>query len=869
MTASALPIRTQLLLAALIVAIPAASVVLYAGLQARSGAMREATQVTEHLADEIATHQRNLASGTEQLLRTLAQLPEVQGHDTRRVHELLAQLLSLNSQYTNIVVADAAGRVWAQATDAPPFDVADRLYFRKAVESRRFASGEYVVSRANGRPAFNFALAYLDTRGAIAGVLVAGINVDAFRRLISFDTLPPGSSYLLVDHAGIVLTRAFEAERYAGRPYPVERFGAIVAGPDQGAWTGSSMAGDGRHVAYRKVRLEGEAGPYMYVLAGIPVAPVLAGANKALVTSIAVLSPFLLLAALLTWLMWERSFVGPVGQLEEATRRLAGGDLQVRVSDLVEGGEFGALAKTFDDMARQLAEREKARQVSEQLYRQLFEMYSDALFLIDQQSGRILEANPAAASLLGYGRNELRSMLDTDLACNPERAREERLGGTGRQLVEGEFRHQDGRGIPCEAAARFFTMDGRAVVLTALRDVRPRREAEVEQGRLRDQLAQSQKMETVGRLAGGIAHDFNNLLCIINGHCDLVLESSQLSQGASEDLQLVRQAGESAAALTRQLLTFSRKQIRQPKILDLNGVVAQFDKMLRRVIGEDIKVTTQLEAKLWSVHADPGQMEQVLINLVVNARDAIQGGGAIVIETANVVLDESYTRHHKLVSPGEYILLAVSDNGVGMDAATLERVFEPFFTTKPSGQGTGLGLSTVYGIVSQGQGHVTAYSEPGRGTTFKVYLPRVQGAPVPLRASTVPLPPIPPGTTVLVAEDSAAVRNLIAEVLSQRGFRVLQASTGEEAVAIAEQYDGEIHLLITDVVMPGAGGRRSAERLLERRPDVRVLYVSGYTEDAILSQGLLDASIEFLEKPFTPRGLVEKALEVLGRTVSA
>jgi len=380
---------------------------------------------------------------------------------------------------------------------------------------------------------------------------------------------------------------------------------------------------------------------------------------------------------------------------------------------------------------------------------------------------------------------------------------------------------------------------------------------------LEEQFRQAQKMEAVGRLAGGVAHDFNNLLSVITACTELVLEDLGASDPRREDLEEVRKAAVQAATLTRQLLAFSRQQVLQPKVLDLNEVVGSAEKMLRRLIGEDVSLTTVLGPALGSVKADQGQLEQVIMNLAVNARDAMPDGGKFTIATSAVHLDAEYASEHSPVTPGDYVLLAISDTGVGMDANTQRRIFEPFFTTKEKGKGTGLGLATVYGIVKQSGGFIWLYSEPGHGTTFKIYLPRVD-TPV----GGEPEPPVTVeslrGTeTVLIAEDSDAVRKVARAVLERHGYTVLDASNGPAALEVAIWHSAPIHLLLTDVIMPEMSGRELADRLTELRPDVRVLYFSGYTDDAIVRHGVLEEGIAYLEKPFTPDKLAHKVREVL------
>jgi two-component system cell cycle sensor histidine kinase/response regulator CckA len=396
------------------------------------------------------------------------------------------------------------------------------------------------------------------------------------------------------------------------------------------------------------------------------------------------------------------------------------------------------------------------------------------------------------------------------------------------------------------------------------RDITDRKRAEREREQLQEQLRMSQRIEAVGKLAGGIAHDFNNLLSVILSYTGFALEVVKQGDPLREDLLEVKKSGERAAALTRQLLAFSRKQVLQPEPLSLNQIAAGVEKMLRRILGEDIDVVQVLAPDLGLTLADPGQMEQVLMNLVVNARDAMPEGGRLTIETANAELDVDYAARHVAVKPGSYVQLSVTDTGCGMDSQTQARIFEPFFTTKEKGKGTGLGLSMVYGIVKQSGGNVWVYSEPGRGTTFKVYLPRDLSGSVAAASRPVTVPLRATGTeTILVVEDEESLRKVAKRALAAGGYTVLTASEGREALRIAAQHPGEIQLLLTDVVMPGMDGRTLAQELSKRRSAIKVLYMSGYTDDAVVHHGVLEAGTHFLSKPFTAVDLARKVREVL------
>ncbi len=384
-----------------------------------------------------------------------------------------------------------------------------------------------------------------------------------------------------------------------------------------------------------------------------------------------------------------------------------------------------------------------------------------------------------------------------------------------------------------------------------------------ERKRLEQQLRQVQKMEAIGRLAGGVAHDFNNLLTVISGYCQMLLEDPGASGPQREYIAEIKDAGDRAAALTRQLLAFSRQQVLQPRILDLNALIANVEKMLRRLIGEDIELVTAQAPEVELVKADPGQVEQIIMNLAVNARDAMPKGGKLTIETTNVELDETYVHSHGPVKPGPYVMLAVCDTGIGMDSQTQSRIFEPFFTTKEQGKGTGLGLSTVYGIVKQTGGYIWVYSEPGRGATFKIYLPRVEEVAETIEPRKVPAKLHEGTESILLVEDEERVRKLTRRILEANGYKVLVATRGDEALRICGEHKGAIHLLLTDVVMPEMSGPEVANQLSLLRAEMRVLYMSGYTDDAVVRHGMLEPGMAFLQKPFTPEILLSKVREVL------
>jgi signal transduction histidine kinase/ActR/RegA family two-component response regulator len=398
--------------------------------------------------------------------------------------------------------------------------------------------------------------------------------------------------------------------------------------------------------------------------------------------------------------------------------------------------------------------------------------------------------------------------------------------------------------------------------LAIVEDITGQKRAEEERFNLERQLLQAQKMESVGRLAGGVAHDFNNHLTVINGYCAMLLDEMGPDDPLREPVDEILLAGNRAATLTQQLLTFSRKQVAEPRVVSLNDIVAEARKMLSRLIGDDIEIVAQLDPGVGSVVVDPSQMNQVLVNMAVNARDAMPDGGRIIIETSNVDLDEGYAAQHAGVEAGQYVLLSVTDTGVGMTQQVMQHIFEPFFTTKGTG-GTGLGLSTVYGIVTQAGGWVWVYSEPGAGSAFKVYFPRAGGATKPLAEPVAAAETLRGTETVLVVEDQPDVRKLTLAMLEDQGYRLLEAANGIEALSLSERYAEPIDLLVTDVVMPGMTGRELARMLLALRPSLKTLYTSGYPANAIAHEGVLDPGVAYLPKPFSPAQLAAKVREVL------
>jgi PAS domain S-box-containing protein len=544
----------------------------------------------------------------------------------------------------------------------------------------------------------------------------------------------------------------------------------------------------------------------------------------------------------------------------------------VSVAAVAPGEDLGVLKRyserlilRIEEKNLQLMRRTAELEASEEKFRQLAENIQEVFFLTNSDFSQILYVSPVYETVWGSPCK--------DLYANPQ-AWIEAIHPEDRERISGLMVPPPGEPAPFSWEYRIVRHDGAVRQIQArgfpIRDLAGHvyrfvvvAEDTTERNSLELQLVQSQKMEAVGRLAGGVAHDFNNLLTVINGYSQLALARLNVRDPAYQDIEEINKAGERAAGLTRQLLSFSRKQVLQPRVISLNHSVSDIERLLRRLIGEDIELVTSLGKDLGSVKADSGQVEQVIVNLAVNARDAMPKGGMLTLETANMDLADADARLHSELRPGRYVVIGVTDTGTGMPDSVKAHLFEPFFTTKEPGKGTGLGLATVNGIIRQCGGHIGVDSELGRGTTFKVYLPRVDLAPEVVRKTSDLSEGIRGNETILLVEDEAAVRTLARTILTNAGYKVLEARRGEDALLIAEKYEGLIPLAVSDLILPGMNGLEFNRRLAAIKPDLRTIYMSGYTDAALLKEGVLGSDKPFLRKPFTPDALLRKVREVL------
>ena len=524
----------------------------------------------------------------------------------------------------------------------------------------------------------------------------------------------------------------------------------------------------------------------------------------------------------------------------------------------------------LEQETKALREAEAALRTSESKYRRLLESMDDGFVLVDM-AGRILESNLAYERMLGYDKGELRTMTFLDITPERWHDYERRIlteqvhVSDASEVYEKEYQHKEGRIFPVEL--RTFLVRGEQgqpeAMWAIVRDLTERKRLERNRLELEGQLHQAQKMESIGRLAGGVAHDYNNMLSVILGYAELSLAQAAPGSTMHDNLGEILDAARRSAAITRQLLAFARKQTMEPQVLDLNATVEGMLKILQRLIGEDLELRWLPGDDLWPVHLDPSQVDQLLANLCINARDAIAQGGTILIETENCTLDDEYCRHHAGCRPGDHVRLAVGDTGCGIDAQTKDKIFEPFFTTKSPGQGTGLGLSTVYGIVTQNGGIIDVYSEVGKGTTFSIYLPRHKGDEE-KKAVLGDTAQGEGGETILIVEDEAAILRLAARILGEAGYQVYTAANPSQALQLAAAIDGPLHLLLADVIMPEMNGRELERLLHTLRPQTKSLFMSGYPAGYIGERGgILADGVNFLQKPFSAESLTARVRQLL------
>lgn len=866
-----LSIKNHLFLIVFIVAIPAICIIVNSGIQQRKDSTLNARIETKKLAEAIVREQESRITSARQLFAALSKLPEVANPNKVKAQIILSEILKLSPQYNNIFITDQKGIVWASAVPLKEVvSVSDRRYFKNATASGRLSSGEYNIARTSGKATLTLGYPLKDENGIVTGVICIGLSLDHYKHILEIYKLPQGASFAIIDHKGIILARAIEPEKFIGKQSNPEVFKQMLDGPEEETSAGTSGAiGDVRIQTYRKIRLEGESTPYMYVRAGIPATSVLSAANTALSKNLWTYAVFLMAAFFTSWLISKKYIVDRVLLLERSSQRLADGDLSIRIADKVTGGELGNLGQSLDVMAGKLILREEALATSERFLKTIIDTEPECVKLIDADTKLLMMNRAGLVMVQADSFAEVEGQPVSSLVTEEYREAFINLtcevlnGGSGR--LQFEIEGLKGRRLWMEThMVPFCNERGEAVsVLGITRDITEHRKAESDNIILMQQLAQSQKHESIGRLAGGIAHDFNNLLTPIIGYAGILEKEFAKGSTGAQRLHNLLLASDKAKNLVQQLLSFSRNQVLKMSTLDINTLILSFEDILRRSIRENIELKLCLTPDVISISADRSQLEQIIMNLVVNAQDAISGKGLITIETAAAVLDDEYLHMHIGAKAGRYLMLTVTDNGCGMDKESQEHMFEPFYTTKGVGHGTGLGLSTVYGIVKQHGGSIWVYSEKGIGSSFKLYFPAVDEPPaeeiVAVNART--------GThttcNILLVEDNEMVRRVTCELLEDAGFSVVAVDGPEQA--LQECNGNTFGLLLSDVIMPEMTGPELHAKILQSQPELKVLYMSGYSSNVISNHGVLDDGICFIQKPFTHDDLMKKIEDVLNR----
>ncbi|MBI4913396.1 MAG: PAS domain S-box protein [Acidobacteria bacterium] len=841
---------------------------------------RQAEATVHRTVHAVASEHVAEVEGIHNLLISIAVSPDVVRRDGEGATRLLREVQRLSPYAYNLGIADLEGRLIASAVPGT-FTIGDRKYFRDALRSRDFSVGEYVISRAVGKPTLHFAMPVLDARGNPIAVAYTTYMLNRFDRVFEDQGLPPGSVLNVTDHRGVLLYRYPEHPTIKpglqDQPSIREK---LTGPPEEGVFRGTGLDGVRRVFAFRRLRLRPGEPPYVYIRVTIPEKTAFEEATRFALWSSTGFALSGLLAFLLLRTLSRRHLVGPIERLAGVMQAAGGGDLSVRTGLQGRGDEIGLLARAFDGLAESLAARQAERNHAESALREgeaklrtILDHINDALFVHDLETGDILEVNQTVCTMYGYTREELGNLGVQDLSMGePPYSQAEALAWMARaragdpQVFEWQARRKGGDLFWVEVSMRRAPIGGSERLLVLVRDITERKNAEEEKRHLTDQLHQSQKLESIGRLAGGIAHDFNNLLTPVVVYAEMVQESMREGEPSWGHLDKILVAAEKAKFLVQRLMGLGRKQAPDLADLDLNHEILTFAELLRRTIRENIEIQFSPASGPVGVRADRTQLEQILMNLVVNAQDAIPGNGRIQVAVGRVLLGEHSPDRPLDLAPGPYARLTVEDDGSGMDPATADRIFEPFFTTKPMGEGTGLGLATVFSIVHQHRGHVSVRSAPGRGTCFTVLLPECVDRPCANLPPPSPEVPriIPGGGTVLLAEDNEQVRALVLELLVAMGFRVLEADSPERALSLSEGQHPD--LLVSDVIMPGMNGPELFGRLRQAHPGLRGLFISGYTDTIMTELGQLPPGTDFLQKPFTTAAIRAKISALLAGT---
>ncbi len=863
-------ISKNLNLIVFIAVLPAMAIILVFGLHQRQHSIKEAQREVLSLAKTMAEVQRGITNSTRQIFSTLSHVPEIRNGNSIVSSKILRAVTEENPDYINILVLDIEGQVLSSGLPFNEGNLSDRKHFREAIASRDFAVGEYVVTRISGkRPALTFAYPILDDENEPRLVLSTALRLERFAHFFDVATLPKNSFITVTDHQGIRLFLYPPREETNPIGQKIHPQGWEACGGKQEPGISVHRGSDGvrRIFAYQPVQLRPGDPPYMYMWASIPEAEAIESANRALAGNLAFMFLAALAALSTSWLIGRRTLIRPIKHLVGTARDFANGNLNARTKLDDTHGEIKELAQAFDNMVAEMARQQET-------------LHTIADFTYDWEYWLDPDGNPLWVSLScerisGYTAHEFmadpflmrRLVHEEDVPLFNQHLRDTIECPNCPLHLDFRIIHRSGHVVWIDHHCMpIFSKDGMPLGRrVSNRDITERKKVEDERTKLEIQLQEAQKMEAVGRLAGGVAHDFNNMLGVILGHAELTMMNLDPSDSLHSSLNEIKKAAEHSAELTNQLLAFARKQATAPRVLNVNESIEGMLKMLRRLIGENIDLIWKPGTDLSPIKMDPTQLTQVLANLCVNARDAICGTGKITIGTQSLEFEKPFFSSGADGTPNDHILLTVSDDGCGMDEEILAHIFEPFFTTKERGKGTGLGLSTVYGIVKQNNGCIHVQSQPDKGTTFQVYLPRHAGNLTDVQPGKLSEQRSSGSETILLVEDEAPFLGMARAMLQNLGYRVLAAETPVGALHLAANNSGKIDLLLTDVIMPGMNGKELLEKISAIHPGIKCLFMSGYTADVIAQEGTLDEGVDFIQKPFQTQDLAACLDRALGR----
>ncbi|MBU2550988.1 MAG: response regulator [Proteobacteria bacterium] len=871
-------IRLNLGLIVLAAIAPIVAVLLFSGLERRNHEIESAKEDALRLANSFASQQERMVSGVRQLQNTLTLLPAVQNRDLEACSRIFEKLLQTNPMFGNITLVNPDGKVAASGLPLTKANFGDQKQVREAIENREFSAGEYIIGRISEVPIIAFASPIIDSKGLLTGVITTSLRLDQFARQFENASLPDGSIFSMLDHKGVRLCYHPPNEKAPiGKPILPSSWAGYSTATQEGLSRHTGMDGVIRYYAFRQLRIKPDDPPYMVVVVAIPESVAHDKADALTRKYLIWLAGAFLLSLLAAWTLGKQGIIRRLNALGALAARLGNGELEARTGLSETTGSLGLVAKAFDDMASALEAREaerleaiKALRDSEDRLVKAQRVANVGSWEYDISTGKVW-GSEEAFRIYGIDRkteylplDEVeRHIIDADKV---NQALAELITENINYDIEYKIKNQNSGELTAVQSIAELVCDasGHPVkVIGVLHDITDSKNKEEERIKLQTQLQQAQKMESVGTLAGGIAHDFNNLLQAINGYTQLLLMEKSKKDPDRPKLKEIEKAGSRAAQLVRQLLLFSRKAEADRRPIDLNEEVEQARRLLERTIPRMIDITLHLGADLWTVLADPVQMEQALLNLGSNAADAMPDGGGLVIETQNITLDEEYTSSHMGAQPGRYVLLSFSDTGHGMDKETMGKIFDPFFTTKEFGKGTGLGLASVYGIVKGHGGYIMCYSESGQGTTFKIYLPAMEQDEKG-ESEEEQEDRLTGGTeTILLVDDEAPIRDFASHVLQHFGYRTMTASDGREAVKIYTDKKDEIDLIILDIGMPVMGGHQCLVELRKVNPSARVLMASGYSINGHARKAIESGAMGFISKPYQLNELITRVRAAL------